>query len=417
MAQTADEVSTRPLDVAAIREDFPILSRTVNGRPLVYLDSAATSQKPRSVLAAIQGYYEHSNANVHRGVHALGNEATDIFEHARIRIGKFIDADPKGIVFVRNTTEGLNLVASSYARESLKPGDRIVTTTMEHHSNLVPWQLAAERAGLELAFIGVTEDGLLDLSDLDELLAPPTKLLTVTQQSNVLGTINPVAEITRRAHEQVVLVCVDGAQSVPHMRVSVRDLGCDFFAFSGHKMLGPMGIGAVWVRPEILEQLPPFLAGGSMIRKVGLEHSTWNTIPHKFEAGTPDVASLAGLCAACDYLDEIGLERIHQHERNLTAQAIAVLEESGARVFGPGDTANRGGAISFAVEGVHPHDVGTILDHDGLAVRVGHHCCQPLMQVLGVDATTRASVYLYNTPQEVEMLGPAIAEVRRIFKV
>ncbi|MGI8847199.1 MAG: cysteine desulfurase [Candidatus Dormibacteria bacterium] len=405
------------LDVATLRRDFPILTRHINGHPLVYLDSAATSQKPRAVIEAVDRYYERSNANVHRGVHSLGNEATDVFEAARKRVGTFIDADPTGVVFVRNTTEALNLVASSYARELLSPGDRIVVSVMEHHSNLVPWQLAAERAGLSIEALDLTDDGRLDLGNLDEWLAPPTKLLAISHQSNVLGTINDIAALTTAAHERGVLVCVDAAQSVPHMAVSVRELGVDFLAFSGHKMCAPMGIGVLWARPELLERMPPFLGGGSMILRVGIEHSSWNTVPHKFEAGTPDVASVAGLHAACDYLTTIGLDRIHAHERMLTDHLLEVLDGAGATVYGPRGAEMRGGAVSFNVADIHPHDVGTVLDRAGIAVRAGHHCCQPLMHRLDVPATTRASVYLYSTREEIDRLGEGIAEVRRVFRV
>jgi cysteine desulfurase/selenocysteine lyase len=405
------------LDVERIRADFPVLKREINGQPLVYLDSGATSQKPRQVTEAMDTYYERSNANVHRGVHTLANEATDIFEQSRQRVARFIDADPEGLVFLRNTTEAINLVAGSFARELLRAGDRIVLTVTEHHSNLVPWQLAAERAGLQLGFIDIDEEGRLDLGNLDELLAPPTRLISLTQQSNVLGTINDIETIVQAAHQRQVMVCVDAAQSVPHMPVSVRRLGVDFIAFSGHKMVGPMGIGVLWARPELLERMPPFLGGGSMILKVELEHSSWNTIPHKFEAGTPDVASAAGLAAACDYLDGVGRERIHAHEQSLVRHLIEVLDESGATVYGPRDIAIHGGAVSFNVADVHPHDVGTILDRGGVAVRAGHHCCQPLMRRLGVPATTRASLYLYNTHAEIDRLGEGLAEVRRVFKV
>jgi cysteine desulfurase / selenocysteine lyase len=408
-------VST-PLDVARIRADFPILERTISGQRLVYLDSAATSQKPQMVLDAVDDYYSAHNANVHRGVHTLGNEATDIFENARQRVARFIDAPAEGVIFVRNTTEALNLVASSYARELLGRGDRVVLTEMEHHSNLVPWQLAADRAGLALAFLRVSDDGTLDLSDLEELLAPPTRLLSIGHQSNVLGTVVPLRTIIEAAHERDVLVCVDAAQSVPHMPVSVRELDCDFLAFSGHKMCAPMGAGVLWARPELLERMPPFLGGGSMILRVSLEHSSWSTVPHKFEAGTPDVGAAAGLAAACDYLDGVGRDRIHAHERELTGHLLALLEETdGIDVYGPRDLDARGGAVSFNVTGVHAHDVGTILDRAGVAVRAGHHCCQPLMKRLGVAATARASVYLYNTHEEIDALGAALGDVRRIF--
>ena len=417
MEAMTDPAPAVSLDLARIRADFPILGREVGGRPLTYLDSAATSQKPVQVLDAVDHYYRTSNANVHRGVHQLASESTDIFEQARTRVAGFIDADPRGLVFLRNATEALNLVAGSYARELLQPGDRIVLSLMEHHSNLVPWQLAAQRAGLRLAFLGVTEDGRLDLSNLDELLAPPTRLVSLTHQSNVLGTVNDIAAITGEAHQRGVLVCVDAAQSVPHMPVSVRRLDVDFLAFSGHKMCAPMGIGALWARPELLERMPPFLGGGSMIAKVELERSTWNELPHKFEAGTPDVASTAGLSAACDYLEGIGLKRIHAHEQALVRHLLDVLDESGASVYGPRDISIHGGAVSFNVADVHPHDTGTILNRFGIAVRAGHHCCQPLMRHLGVAATTRASVYLYTTHEEVDRLGEGIAEVRRVFKV
>jgi cysteine desulfurase/selenocysteine lyase len=414
----ADTAVSRGLDVERIRADFPILQRRIGDQPLVYLDSAATSQKPSAVLEAVDDYYRTSNANVHRGVHTLASEATDLYELARQRIARFIDAPPEGIVFVRNTTEALNLVASSFARELLSPGDRIVLTVSEHHSNLVPWQLAAERGRMALAFLDITDDGLLNLDALDELLAPPTKLISLSHLSNVLGTINNVAEVARRAHAAGVLVCVDAAQSVPHMPVSVRQLDVDFLAFSGHKMCGPMGIGVLWARPELLERMPPFLAGGSMIGRVTLERTTWNTVPHKFEAGTPDVAGAIGLHAACDYLDAVGLDSIHAHEQSLTRHLLDVLDEVGAvTVYGPRDVTAQGGVVSFNVADVHAHDVATILDRHGIAVRAGHHCAQPLMRRLGVPATARASLYLYNTHTEIDALGAALTDVRKIFRV
>ncbi len=407
------------LDASRLRADFPILQREINGRRLVYLDSAATSQKPTHVLDAFQNYYTTSNANVHRGVHTLASEATELYERSRERVAGFVDAPAsEGIVFVRNATEGLNLVASSYARELLQPGDRIVLTVMEHHSNLVPWQLAAERAGLQLAFIDVTDSGELDLRNLDELLAPPTKLVSISHQSNVLGTVNDARAIADQAHAAGALVCVDAAQSVPHMPVSLRDLDCDFAAFSGHKMCGPMGAGVLWARPELLERMPPFLGGGSMIQRVELERSTWNAVPHKFEAGTPDVASAVGLAAACDYLDGVGRQRIHEHERALTLQLIDMIDEIGdITVYGPRDADPRGGAVSFNVTGVHAHDVGTILDRCGVAIRAGHHCAQPLMRRFDVAAMARASVYFYNTAEDINALGAALGEVKRVFRV
>jgi len=414
----ADTAISSGLDVDRIRADFPILQRRIGDQRLVYLDSAATSQKPSAVFNAIDDYYRTSNANVHRGVHTLASEATDLYERARERVAQFIDAPAKGIVFVRNTTEAINLVASSFARELLSPGDRIVLTVSEHHSNLVPWQLAAERGRMELAFLDITDDGLLNLDSLDELLAPPTKLISLSHLSNVLGTINNISEVARRAHAAGVLVCVDAAQSVPHMPVSVRQLDVDFLAFSGHKMCGPMGIGVLWARPELLERMPPFLGGGSMIGRVTLERTTWNTVPHKFEAGTPDVAGAIGLHAACDYLDAVGLDAIHAHEQSLTRHLLDVLDEVGAvSVYGPRDADVRSGVVSFNLADVHAHDVATILDRHGIAIRAGHHCAQPLMRRLDVPATARASLYLYNTHTEIDALGAALGDVRKIFRV
>ena len=406
------------LDVARIRADFPILERQIGSHPLVYLDSAATSQKPRVVVDAVAAYYATSNANVHRGVHTLGNDATDAFEQARVRVAAFIDGPSDGLVFVRNTTEAINLVASSYATQLLEPGDRILVTVMEHHSNLVPWQLAAERRGLQLVALGIDEDGRLDLSNLDELLAPPTRLVAIGHQSNVLGTVNDIRTITSRAHAAGALVCLDAAQSVPHMPFSARDLDCDFIAFSGHKMCAPMGIGVLWARPELLERMPPFLGGGSMISRVTLERSTWNEVPHKFEAGTPDVAGAVGLSAACDYIDAIGRERIQAHELALTRHLLDVLDEVGEiTVFGPRDLESRGGVVSFNLADVHAHDVGTILDRRGIAVRAGHHCAQPLMARYDVPSMARASVYVYTTHEEIDALGEGLGEVRRVFRV
>ena len=415
MTELATAVSQR-IDVDAVRRDFPILKREIAGKPLVYLDSAATSQKPQQVLDAVDTYYRRSNANVHRGVHTLAGEATELFENTRLRVARFIDAAPEGVVFVRNTTEALNLVAYSYAGELLQPGDRIVLTVMEHHSNLVPWQQAAARRGLQLASLDIDDEGRV-VPD-PELFAPPTKLVSLSHQSNVLGTINDIAAITAMAHAAGALVCVDAAQSVPHMPVSLRELDIDFAAFSGHKMCAPMGIGVLWARPELLERMPPFLSGGSMISRVTLERTTWNEVPHKFEAGTPDVAGAVGLQAACDYLDAIGLDRIHAHEQSLARHLREMLEEVGeVTAYGIRGGAEQGGAVSFNVADVHAHDVGTILDRRGVAVRAGHHCAQPLMERLGVAATARASVYLYNTHAEIDALGEALGDVRRVFRV
>lgn len=403
------------LDVGRVRRDFPILDERVNGHPLVYLDSAATSQKPERVIEAISDYYRLANANVHRGVHALGERATEVFEGARLDVARFIGADPRGVVFLRNTTEGLNLVAQAYARNHLSTEDRIVATVMEHHSNLVPWQQVRDQTGCQLELITLTPEGRLDQASVERLLRPPTRLLAVTHVSNVLGTINPIRELVQRAHAEGILVCVDGAQAVPHMPVDVTALGADFYSFSGHKMLGPTGTGVLYARPELLDAMPPFLTGGSMISVVTLERTTWNEIPHRFEAGTPDIAGAAGLRAAVAYLEGVGMDAIHRHSAELTGYAEEALSEvPGLIQYGP-QGEDRTGMVSFNLEGVHPHDVGTILDREGVAVRAGHHCCQPLMRDLGVAATTRASFYLYNTREEVDLLVRALGEVRRIF--
>ncbi len=403
------------LGVDQLRADFPILQERVNGHPLVYLDSAATSQKPQQVIEAISDYYLHANANVHRGVHALGERATEVFESAREEVARFVGADPRGLIFVRNTTEGLNLVAQAFARPRLGPGDRIVATLMEHHSNLVPWQQVREQTGCQLEFIGLTPEGRLDLEEAARLLREPTRLLAVTHVSNVLGTINPIAELARMAHREGIVVCVDGAQAVPHLPVNLAELGADFYAFSGHKMLGPTGIGALWGRPQLLEEMPPFLTGGSMISVVRLEATTFDEIPHKFEAGTPDIGGTAGLRAAVAYLMGVGMEAIRRHEEELTDYALEALSElPGLVQYGPRGV-DRAGVVSFNLNGVHPHDVGTILDREGVAVRAGHHCCQPLMRHLGVAATTRASFHLYNRPSEVDSLVRGLGEVARVF--
>lgn len=404
------------LDVARVRADFPILQEQVNGHRLVYLDNASTSQKPEVVIDAISDYYRTANANVHRGVHALGERATEIFEEARIAVARFVGADPRGIVFVRNTTEGINLAAQAFARERLGPGDRIVCTEMEHHSNLVPWQQVRDQTGCDLEFIPVTPDGLLDAETCDRLLQAPTRLLAVSHVSNVLGTINPVEELISRAHAEGITVVVDGAQAVSHMPVDLGLLDPDFYAFSAHKMCGPTGIGVLYGRPELLEQMPPFLTGGSMISVVTLEKTTWDEIPHKFEAGTPDIAGAAGLQAAVDYLEKVGMPAIFRHGAELTEYADEVLSEvPGLTRYGPKGP-NQLGIVSFNLAGVHPHDVGTIVDRWGVAVRAGHHCCQPLMRRLGVSATTRASVYLYNNRDDVDALVAALGDVNRIFR-
>ncbi len=412
--------SAQPLDVERIRADFPILQRTVRGgKPLVYLDSAATSQKPASVIEALAGFYRTSNANIHRGIYELSEEASVLYEEARAKVARFIGAArAEEVIFVRNTTEAINLVARVWGTTQLRPGDVVVTTILEHHSNIVPWhQLAAER-GITVRFVDIDDDGRLRLDQLEQLLRnEPVRLVTVTHVSNALGTINPIREIARLAHEAGALLLVDGAQSVPHLPVNVRELGADFLAFSGHKMLGPFGIGVLWARYELLQALPPFLGGGGMIRTVTTEGFTPGDVPARFEAGTPSVADAVALGAAIDYLEAIGMAEIRQHERSLLAYALPRLEEiPGIRLFGPvGD--DRAGVISFTLGDVHPHDVAAILDQHGVAVRAGHHCTQPLMRRLGVVATTRASFYLYNHEGDVDRLIEALEEARRVFGV
>ncbi|HVB53284.1 MAG TPA: cysteine desulfurase [Candidatus Acidoferrales bacterium] len=404
------------LKAARIRADFPILQEQVNGHQLVYLDSAATSQKPEVVIDAVSDYYRHANANVHRGVHVLGERATETFEVARESVARLVGADPRGVVFVRNTTEGINLVAQAFARERFGPDDRIVCTEMEHHSNLVPWQRVRDQTGCQLEFIPVAPDGRLDPEATARLLQAPTRLLAVAHVSNVLGTINPVDELIGRAHAEGITVLVDGAQAVPHMPVDIGLLDADFYAFSAHKMCGPTGIGVLYGRPELLAEMPPFLTGGSMISVVTLEKTTWDEVPHKFEAGTPDIAGAAGLRAAVGYLEQVGMPAIFRHGAELTEYADEMLSEiRGLTRYGP-QGPDQLGILSFNLEGVHPHDVGTIVDRQGVAVRAGHHCCQPLMRRLGVAATTRASFYLYNTRDDVDRLVEALGEVNRIFR-
>lgn len=400
------------------RGEFPILDQTVHGHPLVYLDNAATSQKPRAVLDAIRRYYEEDNANVHRGVHTLSERATASYEAARARAAAFFDASPGEIIFTRGTTEGINLVAQSWGSLVLRPGDRILLTEMEHHSNLVPWQMLATRTGAHIEYLPVRpEDGQLDLSRLDELLAPPTKIFAFTHISNTLGTINPVAQLCKAARERGVITLVDAAQSAGHRPVSVREIGCDFLACSGHKMCAPMGIGVLFGRAECLEAMPPWQGGGEMISKVTYEGSRWNTPPHKFEAGTPNVEGAVAFHAALDFLDSIGRDLIAHHDLELsrrTLDALALLP--GIRILGSLPPAEHAGAVSFAVEGVHAHDVVTFMDQRGVALRGGHHCNQPLMKKLGLAATTRASFYFYNTPEEIDRFAEALSETLSFFR-
>ena len=407
------------LDVAKIRRDFPILSKLVYGKPLVYLDNAATSQKPSSVIQALVDYYEGYNANVHRGVHALSMESTQRYEEAREKVVRFIGApDSENLIFVRNTTEGINLVASTWAAANIGPGDEILLTEMEHHSNLVPWQRLAKNKDARLRFIPVTDEGTLDLSNLDALLNHRTKLVSMTHMSNVLGTINPVKDIAQKAHAVGALILIDAAQSVPHMPVDVTDLGCDFLAFSSHKMLGPTGIGGLYVSSPVLEQMEPFLSGGEMVQEVTFDSATWNDLPMRFEAGTPNIAGTIGLGAAVDYLESLGMDQVREHEIQLTGYALDALKELSEdfNFYGPADLSIRGGIISFYSPDVHPHDLGTLLDREGIAIRAGHHCAMPLTRdKLGVAATARASFYIYNTEEEVDLLVSTLKKALRYF--
>jgi cysteine desulfurase / selenocysteine lyase len=403
------------LDVAKVRADFPILHQEVRGRPLVYLDSAASAQKPRAVIDAISHFYTHDNANVHRGVHTLSERSTAAFESARERVARFLRArDSKEIVFVRGTTEAINLVAQSFGRENVGPGDEVLITELEHHANIVPWQMLCEQQGATLRHLPVDPRGDLVLERLEELLTPRTRILAVTHVSNALGTVVPVKELIRRAHARGVPVLVDGAQAVTHFPVDVQELDCDFYAFSGHKLFGPMGIGVLYGKRERLEAMPPYQGGGDMILSVTLEKTIYNRVPYRFEAGTPDVAGTVGLAAAIDYLERVGMESIAAHDRELLAYAEeAVGRVPGVRLLGR--ARERSGVVSFVMEDIHPHDIGTILDREGVAVRTGHHCAQPLMQCFGVAATVRASLALYNTREDVDALVRGLHKVREVF--
>jgi len=405
------------LNLEKIRKDFPILEReTRPGVRVTYLDSTATSQKPVQVIEAMNEYYRHSNANIHRGVHTLAEEATAMYEGAREKIAKFINASSsREVIYTRNTTESINLVAYSWARANLKAGDLVILTEMEHHSNLVPWHMLQMERGIELEFISVTEDGLLDLETYRSLLSRRPKLVSFTHMSNVLGTINPAAEIIRLAHEAGAIALVDGAQSVPHLQVDMQALDADFYAFSAHKMCGPTGIGALYGKTSLLEAMPPFLGGGDMIKEVKLRSFRANTLPHKFEAGTPAIAEAIGFGAAVDYLSTIGMDKIAAHEHEITEYALDRLEEiPGVRLFGP-SADKKGGVAAFTLDGIHPHDVAQILDRDGIAVRAGHHCAQPLHEKFGIPATSRASFYLYSTKEEVDLLVNGIYKVKEMF--
>lgn len=416
MAATASQVVHGPvLDVERVRRDFPILERTVNGRPLVYLDSGASSQRPIAVLRAVEDYETHSHANIHRGVHALSQAATEAFEGARERVRRFINArSTKEIVFVRGTTEAINLVAQSYARPRFKVGDEIIVTALEHHANIVPWQMVCEQTGCTLKVAPINKRGELLFDEFVKLLSPRTKLVAVAHVSNALGSILPVKRIVEAAHAQGAVVLVDGAQAVPHTHVDVRALGCDFYAFSGHKLYGPTGIGVLYGREELLQAMPPWQGGGDMILTVSFEKTTYNDLPAKFEAGTPNISGAVGLAAAMDYVESLGLEAIAAHEHHLVELATAELQKiPGIQIVGT--AANKASIVSFVMEGVHPHDLGTILDHEGVAVRTGHHCAMPLMTFLGLPATARASFGVYNTEKDVATLVAALGKAREVF--
>jgi cysteine desulfurase/selenocysteine lyase len=406
-----------PIDVTALRADFPILSRTVHGAPLVYLDSAATSQKPVAVLDAMDAYYRETNANVHRGVYELAAEATARYEAGRDAVARMVGAPRESVVLTKNASEAINLVAWAWGIRTLRAGDEILVTEMEHHSNIVPWQIVAGITGAVVRFVPVTPGGELDMDAFATLLTERTRMVGVVHVSNVLGTINPVAEITRMAHEVGALVLVDGSQSVPHMPVDVPSIGCDFFAFTGHKMLGPTGIGVLVGRREVLESMEPFLGGGEMISNVTQQGSTWADLPWKFEAGTPPIAEAIGLGAAADYLMAVGLDAVRAHEVELTAHMLdALAQVDGITVFGPRDAAARGGAVSFSLPDLHPHDIAQLIDQEGVCVRAGHHCAKPLMRVLGVGATARASTYLYNSTEEIDVFVRALGNARLALK-
>ncbi|MDL2335811.1 MAG: SufS family cysteine desulfurase [Chloroflexota bacterium] len=408
----------RALDPVALQADFPIFEREFRGRRLAYLDSAATSLKPRVVTEAVAGYLNNYSANVHRGIYQIGEEATAAYEAARTKIAKFIGAkDAREIVMVRNATEAINLVAYSWGRKNINKADTIVTTEMEHHSNIVPWQLLAQEKDADLEFVSFDEDGTLNQDSYDVLLRTKPKLVTFVAVSNGMGTINPVADMVRRAHEAGALVLVDGAQAVPHQPVNVQELDCDFFVFSGHKSLGPPGSGALWARREILEAMPPFMGGGEMIREVHLRHTTFNDVPYKFEAGTPDISAAIGLGAALDYLSDLGMDHVRAHERELVEYALKVLPErvKTIRIHGPKSGSNRAGVITFNLADAHPHDVATLLDREAIAVRAGHHCTMPLHQRLGEEASARASFYVYTSHDDIDRLAEALIKVERLF--
>ena len=406
------------MNVEKVREDFPILARTVRGKPLVYLDSAATSQKPRQVIDAVSDFFSRYNANVHRAIYELGEEATREYEGAREKVAEFVHArSPNEIVFTKSTTESINAIAYGWGlKGKMKAGDEIVSTVMEHHSNHIPWFFVQDLKGVKMHWVGMRDDGSLKMDDYDTMITKRTKVVTVTHCSNVLGTINPVEEIAKRAHEVGAICVVDAAQSVPHMPVDVQRLDCDFLAFSGHKMLAPTGIGVLYGKEDRLQEMEPLMGGGEMIREVHLGTATWNDVPFKFEGGTPNMAGAIGLGVAVDYLNGIGMDAVRRHEQDLTDYALDLLSQvEGFRPFGLRDVSRRGGVISFTLGDVHPHDIASILDVEGIAIRSGHHCAQPLMERLDVPATARASFYVYNTPEEVDRLAAGLRKVLEVF--
>ena len=407
------------INIDQIRNDFPILSRKINGHQLVYLDNAATTHKPRSVINSLVDFYENHNSNVHRGVHTLSMEATDKFEEAREKISTFINSQTsQSIIWTRNASESLNIISYSWGNKNIGEGDEILLSPMEHHSNLIPWQELARTKGAKIKFLSLNIDGTLDLSNIDELITQKTKLVSIVHVSNALGTINPVKELCEKAHQMGALFVLDGAQSVPHMSVDVQDIGCDFFVFSGHKMMGPTGIGVLYGKMEILEEMDPVFTGGEMVLEVTYEKASWADIPMKFEAGTPNIADSIALGTAVDYLQNIGMENIHDYEKNITSYALKKfnkLESEGVTLFGPKSSDQKGAVFSFHIPNIHPHDLGTILDGMGIAVRTGHHCAMPLIKSLGVSATARASFYVYNTIEEVDTLIDGIKSAIRYF--
>jgi len=411
-------LKSQTLNLEKVQADFPILKRKVNGRRLVYLDNAATTQKPRQVIESLVDYYSRYNANVHRSVHRLGEEATEAYEGARGKVARFIGCKPPEAVFTRGTTESINLVRFAWGEKEVSRGDLLVTTLMEHHSNIVPWQLLAKKKGAKLKFVGLHPDGTLKMDDFESLLAESPRLVAITHCSNVLGTINDVAKVCSKARRAGAVSVVDGAQSVPHMPVNIAELGCDFYAFSGHKMLGPTGIGVLYGRKELLERIDPFHGGGEMIREVFLDHATWNDVPHKFEAGTVNIADAIGLGAAIDYLSSLGMDKVREHELRLLGYAMEALSRvREVKVYGPRRPEQRGGVVSFNLGDIHSHDIATILNEEGIAIRSGHHCAQPLMRWLDVAATNRASFHVYNTTEDIDALVSGLEKARRVFNL